>query len=89
MLQFLPNLELAARRRPRCVISGLLRRRPQAEREAAWNAVKAILSSPVAAPLFGEESRAEVAIMGKLTIRGRERVVSGTINRLAVTAERF
>jgi ATP-dependent helicase/nuclease subunit A len=53
------------------------------------NAVKAILSSPVAAPLFGEESRAEVAIMGKLTIRGRERVVSGTIDRLAVTAERF
>ncbi len=86
MLQFLPDLEVTARRtaamRYLDLTAGAWR---PAEREAAWRAVEGILADPGFAPLFAKGSRAEVAIMGKLTIRGRERIVSGTIDRLAVT----
>jgi ATP-dependent helicase/nuclease subunit A len=56
------------------------------EREAALASVEAILASPRFSPLFAEGSRAEVSVMGKLPVKGRERAVSGTIDRLAVTA---
>jgi len=86
MLQFLPNLEPAAREMAAARYLALTAASWSAtDRDAAWNGVKAILADPVYSPLFGEGSRAEVAIMGKLTIRGRERVVSGTVDRLAVT----
>jgi ATP-dependent helicase/nuclease subunit A len=46
--------------------------------------VMAILEAPDFAPIFAEGSRAEVSVMGTLAVRGRERAVSGTIDRLAV-----
>ena len=60
---------------------------PEAEREAAWQQVEAILGAEGFAPIFSPESRAEVAIMGEIEVRGRKRLVSGKIDRLAVTAE--
>ena len=58
---------------------------PDGERQAAWLQVEAILGSPDFAPLFSMGSRAEVAIMGEVEVRGRRRLVSGKIDRLAVT----
>jgi ATP-dependent helicase/nuclease subunit A len=59
---------------------------PDGERETALASVEAILASPRFSPLFAEGSRAEVSVMGKLQVRGKERAVSGTIDRLAFTA---
>jgi ATP-dependent helicase/nuclease subunit A len=58
---------------------------PEAERQAAWSQVEAILGSPDFAPLFSPQSRAEVAVMGEVEVKGRKRLVSGKIDRLAVT----
>ncbi|MGE0279779.1 MAG: double-strand break repair helicase AddA [Rhizobiaceae bacterium] len=86
MLQFLPNLEPAARAAAAARYLDLTAASwSPADRGAAWTGVNAILADPVYSPLFAEGSRAEVAIMGHLTIRGCERVVSGTVDRLAVT----
>ncbi len=57
------------------------------EREAALASVERILDAPGFAPLFSEGSRAEVSLMGTLTIRGAARAVSGKIDRLALTGE--
>ncbi len=54
------------------------------ERRQALAAVEDILGDADLAPLFAEGSRAEVPIMGKLQVRGRERAISGKIDRLAV-----
>ncbi|MET0597124.1 MAG: double-strand break repair helicase AddA [Mesorhizobium sp.] len=61
---------------------------PPAEREAALVAVAAVLGDEEFAPIFSPGSRAEVAVMGTLDMRGRPRVVSGTIDRLAMTGDR-
>ena len=42
-------------------------------------------STTAFAPIFAPGSRAEVAVMGELTVRGKKRQVSGKIDRLAVT----
>jgi ATP-dependent helicase/nuclease subunit A len=57
------------------------------ERDAALASVSAILEAPRFAPLFAQGSRAEVAIMGTVTVKGSPRSVSGKIDRLAVTAD--
>jgi ATP-dependent helicase/nuclease subunit A len=57
----------------------------QAEREAALASVFAVLSAPDFAPLFAPGSRAEVAVMGTLEVRGVPRAVSGKVDRLAVS----
>ncbi|MBA3446040.1 MAG: double-strand break repair helicase AddA, partial [Pseudaminobacter sp.] len=57
------------------------------DRQAALASVEAILASPDFAPLFDENSRAEISVMGSLPVRGQMRVVSGKIDRLAVTGE--
>ncbi|OQM73970.1 double-strand break repair helicase AddA [Manganibacter manganicus] len=58
---------------------------PAGEADVAWAAVEAILADPGFAPLFAKGSRAEVAIMGNLDVKGKMRTVSGKIDRLAVT----
>jgi ATP-dependent helicase/nuclease subunit A len=58
------------------------------EREKALNSIEAILADPDFAPIFGPNSRAEVAIMGNLQIKEKKRSVSGKIDRLAVTANK-
>lgn len=58
------------------------------EQKAAIEAVDRILADTVFAPIFNNrESRAEVGLMGTLVIRGKERAISGKIDRLAVTAD--
>jgi ATP-dependent helicase/nuclease subunit A len=60
----------------------------QAERDKARASIWAILDDPLFAPLFGEGSRAEVAVMGSMEVKGKKRSVSGKIDRLAVTADK-
>jgi ATP-dependent helicase/nuclease subunit A len=47
-----------------------------------------VLDDPVFAPLFSAGSRAEVEIAGRVPVAGREAVVSGRIDRIAVTPEK-
>jgi len=86
LLQTLPDLALderaAAAER---YIDRAGRNWPEAERRAAVDKVLAILGAEPFAPLFAAGSRAEVAVMGHLEVRGAMRTVAGTIDRLAVT----
>jgi ATP-dependent helicase/nuclease subunit A len=88
LLQMLPDIPLternaAALRYLERIAAGW----PEQERHAALASVQDILASPDFAPLFGAGSRAEVSIMGSVTVRGKPRSVSGKIDRLAVTAD--
>ncbi|TPK48762.1 double-strand break repair helicase AddA [Mesorhizobium sp. B2-5-4] len=60
---------------------------PQAERQKALASVVAIFAEPGLGQLFAPSSRAEVAIMGSLEVKGKIRSISGKIDRLAVTAD--
>jgi ATP-dependent helicase/nuclease subunit A len=60
---------------------------PASERSKALASVTAILADPRLGQLFSPSSRAEVAIMGSLEVRGKKRSISGKIDRLAVTAD--
>ena len=60
---------------------------PRSEREKALASVIAILADPRLGQLFAPSSRAEVAIMGSLDVRGKKRSISGKIDRLAVTSD--
>ena len=87
LLQVLPTLEPGARGdAAERYLKSAAGDWPSHERAEVLRAVDAILADPSLAALFAEGSRAEVSVMGHLTLRGRERVVSGTIDRLAVTA---
>ena len=55
--------------------------------EALVEAVLRLIDEPDLAPLFGPRARAEVALAGSILVGGRERPVSGRIDRLAVTDE--
>ena len=56
------------------------------DRREALEAVDSVLSNTRFGRLFAAGSRPEVAIMGTLRVKGRERAVSGKIDRLAVTS---
>jgi ATP-dependent helicase/nuclease subunit A len=87
LLQMLPTLPAAERNAAgRRYLERTGTGWPDGEREAALASVKAILASPRFSPLFAEGSRAEVSVMGRLQVRGKERAISGTIDRLAITA---
>ena len=86
LLQVLPDMppdarEAAARR----FLDRVAADWQPAERDAAWSQVDGILKDPDFAALFSPASRAEVAIMGDIEVRGKLRQVSGKIDRLAVT----
>ncbi|MEP9387058.1 double-strand break repair helicase AddA [Mesorhizobium sp. KR9-304] len=88
LLQVLPGMPQTARAAAaRRYLARAVPDWPESEREAAWAQVEAILGEAGFAPLFSPGSRAEVAIMGEIELRGRPRLVSGKIDRLAVTAE--
>jgi ATP-dependent helicase/nuclease subunit A len=55
------------------------------ERDLAWRRIAAILDDAAFAGVFAPGSRAEVSIMGGVTVAGAERSVSGKIDRLVVT----
>jgi ATP-dependent helicase/nuclease subunit A len=86
LLQILPGLPAEAREPAALRYLGrAVADWPEAERVAVWRQVDSILQAPGYAPLFSQNSRAEVSVMGELTVRGRRRSVSGKIDRLAVT----
>ncbi|CAN7186253.1 double-strand break repair helicase AddA [Mesorhizobium sp. LjRoot246] len=60
---------------------------PASEREKALGSVTSILADPGFGQLFTPSSRAEVAIMGSLEVKGKKRSISGKIDRLAVTSD--
>ncbi|MEO1747492.1 MAG: double-strand break repair helicase AddA, partial [Pseudomonadota bacterium] len=57
------------------------------EKDRLISEVFEVLNNPAYAFLFSASSRAEVQIMGTLTVRGEERGVSGVIDRIAETNE--
>ncbi|AZN97447.1 double-strand break repair helicase AddA [Mesorhizobium sp. M9A.F.Ca.ET.002.03.1.2] len=61
---------------------------PDAERDKALASVAAILADSRFDQLFASSSRAEVAVMGSLEVKGKLRSISGKIDRLAVTSGR-
>ena len=88
LLQALPDI--APERREQAAAEFLARRGEDltpTEREAIAGEVMRLIDDKRFAPLFAPGSRAEVPIVGKLTIGGENFRVSGQIDRLAVTAE--
>jgi ATP-dependent helicase/nuclease subunit A len=85
-LQLLPDVEPANRMQ---IAAALLDRDaalwPAGEREAALGEVFALLDDPAHGVLFGPRSRAEASVAGNVRIGGREVLVTGQIDRLAVT----
>lgn len=89
MLQALPDFaeserEAAARR----YAERAARFWPPDEREYLIRAVLRVLSEPVVQPAFSANSRAEISIMGTMTIGRQQYAVSGRIDRLAVNGDR-
>lgn len=88
LLQILPGLpeaerEAAARR----YLERIGKRWSEVERALAVGSVMGILADPAFAPIFSQNSRAEVGIAGTLAIGGTARGISGKIDRLAVTPD--
>lgn len=89
MLQVLPGLpedqRLAAAGR---YLERTARFWPREERESLRQAICRVLEDPELAPVFSHASRAEVAVMGTLRLKGRDYTISGRIDRLAVLDDR-
>jgi ATP-dependent helicase/nuclease subunit A len=86
LLQSLPDLP--AERRRDAALEHLARNAQEwsaSEREALAGKVIGLIADKRFAPVFAEGSRAEVAIVGRLTLPGRpQALVSGQIDRLVV-----
>jgi ATP-dependent helicase/nuclease subunit A len=87
LLQSLP--EVAANKRRDAALKYLLRNAadwPEADRERLAGEVLAVIEAPRFAAVFAPGSRAEVSIVGRLTLAGQPpALVSGQIDRLVVT----
>ncbi|WP_455474165.1 double-strand break repair helicase AddA [Bartonella sp. B30(2025)] len=57
----------------------------ESQREDALRHVWKVLDNPHLKPLFSDLSRAEVSLMGIVKIHGKERAISGQIDRLYIT----
>ncbi|WP_343313102.1 double-strand break repair helicase AddA [Brucella sp. BE17] len=89
LLQYLP--EVAASERKKLAQDYLARIAadwPADERDNAWASVERILDDPTFAPVFAQGSRGEVAIMGTITLGGKDHAVSGQIDRISVDETR-
>ncbi|MEO5755818.1 MAG: double-strand break repair helicase AddA, partial [Mesorhizobium sp.] len=89
LLQMLPGI--AESERPEAAERYLARVGSQwsdTERGKALASVLAILADARLGQLFAPSSRAEVAIMGSLEVKGRKRSISGKIDRLALTPDK-
>ncbi|MCF3639933.1 PD-(D/E)XK nuclease family protein, partial [Rhizobium sp. TRM95111] len=87
-LQILPTLpagerQAAARRYLDRAAQGW----PAAERAALIASATAVMDDPSLAPIFAATARAEVSIMGTLTLGRADYAVSGRIDRMATTGE--
>ncbi len=88
LLQVLPSLateerESAARR----YLDRIGKAWPLEERERLLSSLLRILDDGAFSSLFGEDSRAEVSIMGTVKVGGSDRAVSGKVDRLVVSDE--
>jgi ATP-dependent helicase/nuclease subunit A len=88
LLQSLPDIPVAQRKK---VAGQFLSRRGDGlsanQREVLLREVLLLIESKDFAALFAPGSRAEVPIVGKLTISGTDKRVSGQVDRLAVTKD--
>jgi ATP-dependent helicase/nuclease subunit A len=90
LLQMLPELEPAQRdAAARRYLERAAGDWPETQRNATLSSVASLLADKRFAPVFASGSAAEVALAGTLQIRGRPRVVSGVVDRLAVTESRI
>ena len=87
LLQHLPGVEASRREAAGCAFL-VSRAVPEGRRERALGAALGVLAHPDLAVLFAPGSRAEVAVSGRLALAsGGERVVEGTVDRIAVAAD--
>jgi ATP-dependent helicase/nuclease subunit A len=86
LLQSLPDHPPAARRE--VGERYLATMAPEFDGAAILGEIMVLLEDPIFAPLFAPGSRAEVDIAGRVALAGGEAVISGRIDRLAITAER-
>ncbi|PDT83578.1 double-strand break repair helicase AddA [Sinorhizobium sp. BJ1] len=88
LLQVLPMLDGPERRdAAERYLSRAVPRWPEAERQALAGAVMDVLDHPDLQSLFGEDSRAEVSVMGTLTLGSHAFAVSGRLDRLAIAGD--
>ena len=89
LLQMLPQIPLAEREAAavRYLERAASDWTPRMRGEALAS-VSRLLSDPQFAPVFAAGSAAEVAIVGTLDVKGRPRIVSGVIDRMAVAPDR-
>ena len=88
LLQVLPNVTPAERQSAADrYLARLGRDWPVGAASGVAASVLKILSDPVFGPIFDAGSRAEVSIMGTVTLGDGERAVAGKIDRLVVTAD--
>jgi ATP-dependent helicase/nuclease subunit A len=81
LLQILPNLP--AETRQAAAERMLLSEVPDGDvAQEIWREAEAVMADPALAQLFGPESRAEVAIVGRVATERGEYAVSGQIDRL-------
>ncbi|RWP74851.1 double-strand break repair helicase AddA [Mesorhizobium sp.] len=87
LLQMLPGIAEAERRdAAERYLKRVGAQWPEGERDKALTSVAAILADSRFDQLFASSSRAEVAVMGSLEVKGKLRSISGKIDRLAVTS---
>ncbi|GAA5104473.1 double-strand break repair helicase AddA [Bartonella jaculi] len=86
LLQYLPNCAPEKRRNyARNYLNTKASHWHESQREDALQHVWQILNHSYLKPLFSDHSRAEVSLMGIIKIRGKERALSGQIDRLSIT----
>lgn len=90
LLQVLPGIDVAARRdAAERYLARVAGDWPMEEAARIRDSVLAVLADPAFAPVFAPGSRAEVAIQGAIAIGGRERMIAGKVDRLAVGDDVF
>ncbi|MAU95184.1 MAG: double-strand break repair helicase AddA [Fulvimarina sp.] len=89
MLELLPDIAPEERAgQAQLILAALAHDLPESECAKLTASVLAVMADPAFAPIFATGSRPEVAVTGEVTLRGRSFSVNGTIDRLAVTADR-
>jgi ATP-dependent helicase/nuclease subunit A len=89
LLEVLPGIAESERRAaPARYLSRAADGLAEHDRETICASVFAVLDNPAFAPVFASGSRAEVSLMGRLKIKGQQRIISGKIDRIAVGEKR-
>lgn len=89
LLQVLPGIEPGQRQDAAGrYVDRALESWPAEDRAALVDAVFAVLDDAEFAPVFAPGSRAEVSVMGTLTLDGEPRALSARLDRIAVSANR-